>query len=114
MDTVDWAQTRFDEITKKLGSFLKQAGFRPSDISYIPCSGLSGENLTTKSTEPKLEWYKGSTIIDQIGMNSLLSVADTSDRNSVDKGEKNVFPRHGPHQPQSPHEKFDCPFQYLH
>lgn len=33
MDTTDWSETRFDEIVKKLKSFLKQAGFRVS--TYI-------------------------------------------------------------------------------
>ena len=28
MDTTDWSETRFNEIVKKLKSFLKQAGFK--------------------------------------------------------------------------------------
>ncbi|XP_078318848.1 HBS1-like protein isoform X1 [Crassostrea virginica] len=67
MDTVNWSQTRYDDIVVKLGTFLKQAGYKDSDVSYIPCSGLGGENLTKAVTEPKLaEWYKGSTLLEQI------------------------------------------------
>lgn len=69
MDTVDWSQERYQNITKKIGQFLtKQAGFKDSDISFIPCSGLIGENLTKPSSEPKLiEWYTTkTTLIEQI------------------------------------------------
>ncbi|KAH9515292.1 HBS1-like protein, partial [Bulinus truncatus] len=69
MDTVDWSYDRYENITKKIGQFLtKQAGFKESDISFIPCSGLMGENLTKPSTERKLTtWYKsGTTLIQQI------------------------------------------------
>ncbi|XP_055886757.1 HBS1-like protein isoform X2 [Biomphalaria glabrata] len=69
MDTVDWNYDRYESITKKIGQFLtKQAGFKESDICYVPCSGLIGENLTKPSTEPKLtSWYKsGITLLQQI------------------------------------------------
>lgn len=67
MDTVDWLETRYNDITKKLGQFLKQVGYKENDISFIPCSGLSGVNLTGRIPEPKLEtWYKGSTLEEQI------------------------------------------------
>lgn len=67
MDTVDWSASRYDDITKKLGQFLKQVGFKESDMSFIPCSGLSGVNLTGKVTDPKLQsWYTGSTLVEQI------------------------------------------------
>ncbi|XP_061167806.1 HBS1-like protein isoform X1 [Saccostrea echinata] len=67
MDTVDWSQSRYDDIVKKLGQFLKQAGYKDSDLSYIPCSGLGGENLAKTVSEPKLAaWYKGSTLVEQI------------------------------------------------
>lgn len=45
MDTVNWSKERFDEIVNKLRVFLRQAGFKESDVTYIPCSGMSGENL---------------------------------------------------------------------
>ncbi|XP_039594981.1 HBS1-like protein isoform X2 [Polypterus senegalus] len=67
MDQVNWQQDRFQEISTKLGQFLKQAGFKESDVSYVPTSGLSGENLTSKSKEPELlKWYKGSCLLEQI------------------------------------------------
>lgn len=72
MDMCDWSQERFQDICKKLGTFLiKQVGFKENDIYFVPCSGLHGENLTSKSNNPKLtmwydENYKSETLIDCI------------------------------------------------
>ena len=68
MDTVEWDQSRYDEIVKKLRQFLKQVGFKEADLSFIPCSGLAGENLTKAPQEPLLTaWYSGPTLVSQIG-----------------------------------------------
>ncbi|CAJ1078207.1 HBS1-like protein isoform X1 [Xyrichtys novacula] len=67
MDQVNWQQERFKEITSKLGHFLKQAGFKDSDVFYIPTSGLSGENLTTRSSVSELtSWFSGPSLLEQI------------------------------------------------
>lgn len=67
MDQVNWQEERFQEITSKLGHFLKQAGFKESDVFYIPTSGLSGENLTTRSTVTELtSWFSGPSLLEQI------------------------------------------------
>ncbi|KAM9840513.1 HBS1-like protein isoform 1-T1 [Aulostomus maculatus] len=67
MDQVNWQQDRFQEITTKLGHFLKQAGFKESDVFFIPTSGLSGENLATRSSVPQLtSWYSGLSLLEQI------------------------------------------------
>uniref|UniRef100_G3TSF9 HBS1-like protein n=1 Tax=Loxodonta africana TaxID=9785 RepID=G3TSF9_LOXAF len=67
MDQVNWQYERFQEITGKLGHFLKQAGFKESDVAFIPTSGLSGENLITRSQSNELlKWYKGLCLLEQI------------------------------------------------
>lgn len=67
LDTVNWSQERFEEITKKLKVFLKQAGFKESDVIYIPCSGLTGQNLIKKPTDAELvKWYNGPSLIEVI------------------------------------------------
>lgn len=68
LDTVSWAEERFTEIISKLKQFLKQAGFKDKDVTYVPCSGLSGENLILKPTEQMLlSWYSGPTLLEVIG-----------------------------------------------
>ncbi|XP_025405308.1 HBS1-like protein isoform X2 [Sipha flava] len=67
MDTVFWSEERFEEIKSKLGLFLKQAGYKESDVTFVPCSGLSGENLATKANESLLtQWYNGPCLMDVI------------------------------------------------
>uniref|UniRef100_A0A182JG83 Uncharacterized protein n=1 Tax=Anopheles atroparvus TaxID=41427 RepID=A0A182JG83_ANOAO len=64
LDTVGWSKDRFDEIVNKLKVFLKQAGFRDSDVIYVPCSGLTGENLVKDPTDLGLiQWYNGPTLL---------------------------------------------------
>ncbi|XP_053693457.1 protein HBS1 [Sabethes cyaneus] len=64
LDTVSWSKDRFDEIVSKLKIFLKQAGFKDSDVVYVPCSGLTGQNLAKDPTDSELlKWYTGPTLL---------------------------------------------------
>jgi len=68
MDSIDWNKERYDNIVIKLKTFLtKQAGFRECDVFYIPCSGLSGENLVEGASESQLtSWYQGECLVERI------------------------------------------------
>lgn len=71
LDTVSWSENRFLEIASKLNAFLKQAGYRDKDVTFVPCSGLTGENLTSPSTEHALnQWYTGPYLLQVIGTTS--------------------------------------------
>jgi len=49
MDATGWSKDRFEEIQNILGNFLsKNVGFSKKCVTFIPVSGLSGENLTTR------------------------------------------------------------------
>lgn len=40
-----------------------------SDVVYVPCSGLTGENLVGPCKEPLLlTWYNGPSLLDRIGI----------------------------------------------
>jgi len=66
LDTVDWSKERYDFIVNKLGQFLKTSGFSGQSVWFVPCSGLTGENLV-KSGEAKLKsWYQGPTLLEKI------------------------------------------------
>lgn len=76
MDAIDWSQERFEEIVKKLSIFLKSSGFKDSDVTFVPLSGWTGENLIVPNNPP-LPWYqkdgnssngviRGATLIDLI------------------------------------------------
>jgi len=68
LDTVEWDQGRFLAIKEKLRLFLtKQAGFKEDDLTFVPCSGLTGENLTLPPrTDLLSSWYKEVTLMHSI------------------------------------------------
>ena len=67
LDTVSWSQDRFLEIQNQVSAFLTAAGFQPKNVSFIPCSGLLGDNIARKSTEKELlAWYEGPTLVEEL------------------------------------------------
>lgn len=67
LDNVNWDQERYKEIVSKLSAFLKQAGFKESEVQFVPCSGLTGENLIKPPELPELKkWYSGPCLVDVI------------------------------------------------
>eukprot|EP00095_Tigriopus_kingsejongensis_P001730 maker-scaffold514_size150699-snap-gene-0.26 protein:Tk01730 transcript:maker-scaffold514_size150699-snap-gene-0.26-mRNA-1 annotation:"GG14552" len=62
LDTVEWDRGRFTEIRTKLGQFLKLVGFKEADVTYVPCSGFTGDNLTQPSGHLGA-WYAGPTLL---------------------------------------------------
>ena len=55
LDTVKWSKERFDEIVSKLKQFLKQVGFKESDVRYVPCSGKIYSLVYTNSVSESVE-----------------------------------------------------------
>ncbi|KAG0270634.1 hypothetical protein DFQ27_002625 [Actinomortierella ambigua] len=71
LDVVQWSEARFLEIKDKLETFLtKEASFRKQNLTFIPCSGFTGENLVQRSTEGDIvhqfAWYTGPTLVETI------------------------------------------------
>jgi elongation factor 1-alpha len=57
MDSCNWSEERFNEISEELKKMITAAGYKPSRVPIIPFSGFHGENLI-KPTD-KMPWYKG-------------------------------------------------------
>ncbi|KAK2744279.1 Hsp70 suppressor, GTPase facilitates ribosomal subunit dissociation [Myotisia sp. PD_48] len=66
MDSVAWSKDRFDEIEQQIASFLTAAGFQAKNLSFVPCAGLHGENITRKCEDKNAAWYKGKILIDEL------------------------------------------------
>ncbi|KAK3394904.1 P-loop containing nucleoside triphosphate hydrolase protein [Podospora didyma] len=66
LDMVGWSQERFDEIKNQVSGFLSATGFQVKNITFIPVSGLHGDNLVRKSTDPAAAWYTGATLVDEL------------------------------------------------
>ncbi|KAF7731825.1 HBS1-like protein [Apophysomyces ossiformis] len=67
LDVISWDAARFNEIVGKLSAFLTQAGFRKSNLSYVPVSGLTGQNLIQRSKVAELTaWYNGPSLMELV------------------------------------------------
>lgn len=66
LDTVDWDRTRFDAISQQMAGFLSATGFQMKNVSFVPVSGLHGDNLVARSTAPTAQWYTGGTLIEEL------------------------------------------------
>lgn len=66
LDTADWDKDRFDEIRDQIIGSLKVLKFRDRDISFVPVSGLTGDNIVRRSKDPKASWYTGPTLIEEL------------------------------------------------
>ncbi|CAL4068024.1 unnamed protein product, partial [Meganyctiphanes norvegica] len=53
--------------SKTIETFFLNVGFKDSDVTYIPCSGLTGQNLVEASSDAALtSWFKGTTLLQAI------------------------------------------------
>ncbi|OAX78671.1 translation elongation factor Tu [Emergomyces africanus] len=66
MDAAEWSQARFDEMQQQIASFLTTAGFQEKNISFVPCSGLRGDNVVQRPTDKTASWYTGKTLIEEL------------------------------------------------
>ncbi|KAI0968268.1 P-loop containing nucleoside triphosphate hydrolase protein [Xylaria arbuscula] len=66
LDSVSWSQERFDEISQQVSGFLSATGFQLKNVSFVPVSGLHGDNLVNKSSDPAAGWYSGNTLIAEL------------------------------------------------
>ena len=62
--TVNWAESRYEEIKKEVSDYLKKVGYNSVNIPFIPLSGWLGDNMLEKSSN--LPWYKGLTLIEAL------------------------------------------------
>ena len=66
LDTINWSKERFDEIKHQVSGFLSGTGFQLKNIAFVPVSGLNGDNLVRKSTNPAAAWYTGPTLVEEL------------------------------------------------
>ena len=66
MDTISWSRDRFEVIEQHMRTFLLSAGFQVKNLAFVPCAGLTGENLLRKSSSDHAQWYKGSTLVEEL------------------------------------------------
>jgi len=55
-----YSQTRFEEISKEIGQYVKKVGYNPKCVAIVPISGWHGDNMIEASAN--MSWYKGWAI----------------------------------------------------
>jgi len=59
--TVKWNQERYEDVRNGASDLLKITGYSVENISFVPTSGWTGDNLAVKSKN--MPWYKGPTLV---------------------------------------------------
>ncbi|MBF0215791.1 MAG: adenylyl-sulfate kinase [Candidatus Omnitrophica bacterium] len=62
MDLVSFDRSRFEAVKSEFSGFLDKVGLVP--VSFIPASGLMGDNVTVRSE--KTPWYGGRTVLESL------------------------------------------------
>jgi elongation factor 1-alpha len=62
--SVEFAQSRYEEIKAELTLFLKKVGYAPDTIPFIPISGFHGDNMIERSE--RIPWYKGPILLEAL------------------------------------------------
>ncbi len=63
MDSVGYAQSRFEEIKSEYNEFLSSIGITPA--AFIPVSGMQGDNIVSRDVA-NMPWYGGNTVMQQL------------------------------------------------
>lgn len=61
-----WNEERFFECKKKLEPYLRNVGWNPKGVVWIPVSGLTGDNLKHKPPKDICNWYDGESLLDTL------------------------------------------------
>jgi len=62
--SVNWAQSRYEEIQKEVQDYLKKVGYQVKNVPFVPISGWAGDNMLEKSSN--MPWYKGPTLLEAL------------------------------------------------
>jgi len=62
--SVNWSETRFNEIKNEVSNFIKKIGYNPEQVPFVPISGWLGDNMLEKS--PNMPWWKGLTLLEAL------------------------------------------------
>ncbi|CAG9992518.1 unnamed protein product [Clonostachys byssicola] len=66
LDMVEWSKGRFDAIIQEVSGFLTGLGFQEKHVSFVPISGLNGDNIVKPIEDKAASWYTGSTLLEAL------------------------------------------------
>jgi len=64
LDTCNWSEQVYEDIKSRLHAFIvgPECGLKAANVTYIPVSGFTGENMLERKDEG-LSWWQGPTLI---------------------------------------------------
>jgi len=66
MDSVNYAQDKFNKVKEDVTVLLKTVGYKPDKVQFIAASAFVGDNITKKSD--KMPWYNGPTLLEMFDL----------------------------------------------
>ncbi|MEE8168044.1 MAG: translation elongation factor EF-1 subunit alpha [Candidatus Hydrothermarchaeales archaeon] len=64
MDAVKYDQKKYDELKAPLQKLFQMVGYKPEQLTFLPLSGLTGDNVIKKSDN--LAWFDGQNLLEAI------------------------------------------------
>jgi len=64
MDAVGYKKEEYDKVKAEVEKLLRGIGYKVENVTFVPCSGYNGDNLTKKS--PNMPWYTGPTLLEVV------------------------------------------------
>jgi len=61
---VSWEESKFNDVKAEVSALLAGAGYKPDEITFVPCSAQLGDNVYDKSGN--MSWYSGPTLFEAI------------------------------------------------
>jgi len=61
---VGYKEERYKDLKEEVAKGLKQKGYKPAKMNFIPISGFMGDNMIEKSTN--MPWYKGPCLLEAL------------------------------------------------
>ncbi|MDI6737700.1 MAG: translation elongation factor EF-1 subunit alpha [Nanoarchaeota archaeon] len=64
MDVAKFDQKVFDKVKADVSNLIKQVGYKPDEVQFIPTASYLGDNVVKKSAN--MPWYTGPTLREQL------------------------------------------------
>jgi len=95
MDTQNWDEVRFAEISELLTDFLtKKVGYSANQCIFVPTSGITGANVVHPpkgDDAAKLGWYDGPTLVGALDTFAANNVAQRRSQDTLRFAVSNAF-----------------------
>ncbi|XP_006921552.1 elongation factor 1-alpha 1, partial [Pteropus alecto] len=72
-----YSQKRYEEIVKKVSTYIKKIGYNPDTVAFVTISGWNGDNMLESSAN--MPWFKGWKVTHKDGSASVTTLLEALD-----------------------------------